>query len=162
MPGAPPFQGMPGAGPGFPGFMNGAGGWAGGGMGMGGPAGDPSGMHSPGVIRRGRQPNRAGPYDRRGPGARYPDRTGMPPGGNGSMFGAAGGRPLPGAAAYNIPAGHPAAAAAMAAGFGGPMRWDGATGAQAMPPKEAVQGRSLKSYEDLDAVGGSGGGELNY
>lgn len=29
-------------------------------------------------------------------------------------------------------------------------------------PREAVQGRSLKSYEDLDAVGGAGGGELNY
>jgi hypothetical protein len=35
-------------------------------------------------------------------------------------------------------------------------------GPQAMPPREAVQGRSLKSYEDLDAVGGSGSGELNY
>lgn len=29
-------------------------------------------------------------------------------------------------------------------------------------PREAVAGRSLKSYEDLDAVGGGGGGELNY
>jgi hypothetical protein len=35
-------------------------------------------------------------------------------------------------------------------------------GQQPMPPREAVQGRSLKSYEDLDAVGGSGSGELNY
>jgi hypothetical protein len=25
-----------------------------------------------------------------------------------------------------------------------------------------VQGRSIKSYEDLDAVGGGGSGELNY
>lgn len=39
---------------------------------------------------------------------------------------------------------------------------DGGSGHQAMGPREAVQGRSLKSYEDLDAVGGSGGGELNY
>jgi hypothetical protein len=29
-------------------------------------------------------------------------------------------------------------------------------------PREAVQGRSLKSYEDLDAVAGGGSGELNY
>jgi hypothetical protein len=29
-------------------------------------------------------------------------------------------------------------------------------------PREAVQGRSLKSYEDLDAVAGGGNGELNY
>lgn len=34
---------------------------------------------------------------------------------------------------------------------------DGAVG-----PPEAVQGRSLRSYEDLDAVGGAGSGELNY
>lgn len=132
-------------------------------MGMGGAA-DSSGLHNPGVIRRGRQQNRSGPYDRRGP--RYPGGAGgAPSGGSGrlsprGMFGA-GGRLPPSAAPYNIPAGHPAAAA-MAAGFG-PMRWDGgAGGAQAMGPKEAVQGRSLKSYEDLDAVGGSGGGELNY
>lgn len=31
-----------------------------------------------------------------------------------------------------------------------------------MGPREAVQGRSLKSYEDLDHVAGGGGGELNY
>ena len=35
-------------------------------------------------------------------------------------------------------------------------------GIAAMGPREAVQGRSLKSYEDLDAVGGNGNGELNY
>lgn len=39
---------------------------------------------------------------------------------------------------------------------------DGAAGGAAIGPSEAVQGRSLKSYEDLDAVAGSGGGELNY
>ncbi|KAF2099473.1 hypothetical protein NA57DRAFT_38699, partial [Rhizodiscina lignyota] len=47
----------------------------------------------------------------------------------------------------------------------GSMRFaDGAAGAAAgaMGPREAVQGRSLKSYEDLDAAGGSGTGELNY
>jgi hypothetical protein len=52
-------------------------------------------------------------------------------------------------------------------GRGGRMssggRWgDGAAGGAAIGPSEAVQGRSLKSYEDLDAVAGSGSGELNY
>ena len=48
----------------------------------------------------------------------------------------------------------------MASGAG---RWgDGAAGAAAVGPREAVQGRSLRSYEDLDAVAGGGGGELNY
>jgi hypothetical protein len=49
-------------------------------------------------------------------------------------------------------------------GRGGPGgRWgDGAAGGAAMGPREAVQGRSLKSYEDLDHVSGGGGGELNY
>lgn len=50
----------------------------------------------------------------------------------------------------------------MMMGMGAGARWDSGGGQQAMGPKEAVQGRSLKSYEDLDAVGGSGGGELNY
>ena len=45
----------------------------------------------------------------------------------------------------------------------GANRWgDGAAAGAAVGPKEAVQGRSLKSYEDLDAVGGSGAGELPY
>ncbi len=43
---------------------------------------------------------------------------------------------------------------------GGPRFADG--GAATVGPREAVQGRSLKSYEDLDAVGASGNGELNY
>ena len=29
-------------------------------------------------------------------------------------------------------------------------------------PVQSTQGRSIKSYEDLDAVGNGGGGELNY
>ncbi|RDL38581.1 putative Zinc finger protein [Venustampulla echinocandica] len=42
-------------------------------------------------------------------------------------------------------------------------RWgDGAAGVAAVGPREAVQGRSLRSYEDLDAVAGGGSGELNY
>jgi uncharacterized C2H2 Zn-finger protein len=44
----------------------------------------------------------------------------------------------------------------------GGSRWGDGAGAGAGGPREAVQGRSLKSYEDLDHVGGSGGGELNY
>lgn len=47
-------------------------------------------------------------------------------------------------------------------GGGGAGKWGDGVGAQTVGPREAVQGRSLKSYEDLDAVGGGGGGELNY
>jgi hypothetical protein len=48
-------------------------------------------------------------------------------------------------------------------GGSGAGRWgDGAAGGAAVGPREAVQGRSLKSYEDLDHVAGGGGGELNY
>lgn len=44
----------------------------------------------------------------------------------------------------------------------GGSRWGDGAGAAAGGPREAVQGRSLKSYEDLDQVSGGGGGELNY
>ncbi|KAM0512583.1 hypothetical protein ACHAPE_008760 [Trichoderma viride] len=46
----------------------------------------------------------------------------------------------------------------------GGSRWGDGAGAAAAAPREAVQGRSLKSYEDLDQVSGSGNGgaELNY
>ncbi|CAI0651226.1 unnamed protein product [Colletotrichum noveboracense] len=48
-------------------------------------------------------------------------------------------------------------------GRGGAGKWgDGAAGGAAVGPREATQGRSLKSYEDLDHVAGGGGGELNY
>jgi hypothetical protein len=43
----------------------------------------------------------------------------------------------------------------------GPPRF-GEGGAMAMGPREAVQGRSLKSYEDLDAAGAGATGELDY
>ncbi|TQV97243.1 arsenite resistance protein Ars2 [Cordyceps javanica] len=46
--------------------------------------------------------------------------------------------------------------------MGGGSRWGDGAGAGAGGPREAVQGRSLKSYEDLDQVSGNGGGELNY
>lgn len=94
-----------------------------------------------GPVRRGRpyQNNaRTGPYDRRPRDPRYGGENGRlspPPGSR---------RP-----------------GAMASGGG---RWgDGAAGGgAAVGPREAVQGRSLKSYEDLDAVAGGGSGELNY
>lgn len=49
----------------------------------------------------------------------------------------------------------------MGPGGFGPMMGEGGTGA--MGPQEAVQGRSLRSYEDLDAAAGDKGtGELDY
>ncbi|PHH64192.1 hypothetical protein CDD81_4939 [Ophiocordyceps australis] len=44
----------------------------------------------------------------------------------------------------------------------GGSRWGDGAGGAAGGPREAVQGRSLKSYEDLDQVSGGGDGELNY
>jgi len=106
-------------------------------------------MHHPGPMRRGRgragfshQP--AGPYDRRQP------RYGGPPVG----MGAGTGRLSPPRGAMGMTAG-----SMMRMGTG---KWGDGMGAMAVGPKEAVQGRSLKSYEDLDAVAGAGGGELNY
>ena len=142
------FQGVPGS---MPMMGMGQGNWGGNGM-MGGD------LHQPGVMRRGgRFNNRSGgPYDRRG---RYNHQGGgggrlSPVRGTG-MYGAGGRVPGNNPGAAFVPAGHPAAAMMMNAGF------PDATGGPAMP-REAVQGRSLKSYEDLDAVGGAGGGELNY
>jgi hypothetical protein len=61
---------------------------------------------------------------------------------------------------FSVPPGHPAANMVPPNPF--PDSMGGGGGPQGIPPREAVQGRSLKSYEDLDAVGGSGSGELNY
>jgi hypothetical protein len=99
------------------------------------PGGDERGG---GQVRRGgamggsRFQNRPGPYDRR-----QNPRWGL----EGTTNGAMGGR-----------------------GRSGPTnRWgDGAAGGAAMGPREAVQGRTIKSYEDLDQVSGGGAGELNY
>ncbi|OAL74672.1 hypothetical protein A7D00_0266 [Trichophyton violaceum] len=115
-------------------------------------------QHHPGVIRRGAgryaHSHRSGPYDRRT--ARHP-MSGPPGAGRLSPS-----RSMFGRVSMPIPAGHPATALMGAGAPGVPGgRWDAAA-QQAMGPKEAVQGRSLKSYEDLDAVGGAGGGELNY
>lgn len=140
MPGGFPAPGMP--------FVGAPGHWAGN---MPGAGEGPGGLHQPGVMRRGHNRNRAGPYDRRRPngnGRLSPVRMS-------NMYGA-GGRPPAG---MMVPPGHPAANMLTGNPFPDAM---GAGGAQAIPPREAVQGRSLKSYEDLDAVGGSGSGELNY
>lgn len=143
------FQGMPPGG--MPGFMmNQPGPWAGNGM----VAGDHPGLHQPGVMRRGNRYNNnrsSGPYDRRGrynaagSGRLSPVQDMYRPGGR---------MPANAGAAF-IPPGHPAAAMV-------PGGFPDAGSPQGMGPREAVQGRSLKSYEDLDAVGGAGGGELNY
>ncbi|PYH38195.1 hypothetical protein ABZX51_007995 [Aspergillus tubingensis] len=152
----PSFQSVPGSGvPGFMGVNNPS--WSGNGM----VSADGPGLHQPGVMRRGggRYNNRSGPYDRRG------NRHGAPGTGSGrlspvrgmsSMYGSGGRLPASSGPPY-IPPGHPAAALVGASGF-----VDAGAGQQGMGPREAVQGRSLKSYEDLDAVGGSGSGELNY
>ncbi|KIW21297.1 hypothetical protein PV08_01877 [Exophiala spinifera] len=102
------------------------------------------GNHTGGPIRRGggRYGNRSGPYDRN---ARNGQR------GYNNMGGLLRGQ-LP-------PSLNPAFIAQGGGGGGG--KWgDGAGGGMnAMGPREAVQGRSIKSYEDLDAApNGSGSG----
>ncbi|KAK3943645.1 serrate RNA effector molecule [Diplogelasinospora grovesii] len=91
----------------------------------------------------GRFQNRTGPYDRR-QNPRWGSQGAMDPM---TMMGP----PIPGSRGG---IGRP----------GGPAnRWgDGAAGGAAMGPREAVQGRTIKSYEDLDQVSGGVGGELNY
>jgi hypothetical protein len=99
---------------------------------------DMNGMHNPGAARRGggRFNNRPGPYDR---GARNMR-------GGSAMGGMRGPALMPGYLALG--------------GGGGGGKWgDGAGGGMnAMGPREAVQGRQIKSYEDLDAQPGGGGG----
>lgn len=169
---------LPGAFQGLPGFMgmHHVGSWNGA-AGMGG-GGDSAGLHQPGVIRRGaggRHNNRPGPYDRRGsrygPGAvagggasgRLSPIRGMP-GMYGGVGGVGGRFPMnaPGGGMPYIPPGHPAAKMMPPGPFPDAMGGVGGNAQQGMGPREAVQGRSLKSYEDLDAVGGAGSGELNY
>lgn len=98
--------------------------------------------HHPGPVRRGGNYRnvRTGPYDRRsrdGRDARWNGVGGRltPPRGGGGP----GGRP-----------------------GGGGNKWGDGAGVAAVGPREAVQGRNLKNYEDLDAVGGGAGSELNY
>jgi len=147
-----------------PGMMGGAGGAiaaaaaAAGGSASGWHAGsgDDRGSGSAGgPIRRGGGPmgggggrfqSRSGPYDRRGgQNARW--------GGGVDMNGGPGGM---GGTGY-VGGGRGGARPGIA------NRWgDGAAGGAAMGPREAIQGRTIKSYEDLDQVPGGGGGELNY
>lgn len=99
--------------------------------------GEDGGLHQPGPMRRGgrMQNNRFGPYDRRG--GRNSNAGRLSPRGAGPMM--------------------------MKAGMGGGFGGDGAQGARGIGPTEATAGRTMKSYQDLDAVGGGGaGGELNY
>lgn len=94
-------------------------------------------MHQTGPMRRGggRFNTRQGPYDRRQPN-RFNNDGRLTPMGNGNPMMKRG-------------------------GFGGAGKW-GDGGAQTVGPREAVQGRTLKKYDDLDAVEGGAAGELNY
>lgn len=98
-------------------------------------------MHQPGPMRRGggRFNNmRSAPYDRRQQPRFASDGRLTPMVSNGNPMNRRG-------------------------GFGGGAgKWGDGAGAQTVGPKEAVQGRTLKKYDDLDAVEGGGGGELNY
>ena len=122
--------------------------------------------HNPGAIRRGgnRFNNRSGPYDRRGNNPRnFSNRT-PSAGGFGSMDMGMGGRGGPMMGMGYLAQG----------GGGGAGKWGDGVGGGMSVPREAVQGRSIKSYEDLDAqptaatartgngAAGSGGGELDY
>ncbi|KAG8530753.1 uncharacterized protein KY384_004110 [Bacidia gigantensis] len=110
--------------------------------------------HQAGPMRRGggRFSNggmrSSGPYDRRQQPRFNPGGPMMMPNGNPMGMGMGMGRRPP----YVNPGG----------------KWGDGAGAQTVGPREAVMGRSLKKYDDLDAVeggagpGGSGGGELNY
>ena len=92
--------------------------------------------HQAGPMRRGGgrfNNQRSGPYDRRPQNPRFGANGRLTPPRNG-----------------------------MPPRMGGGGKWGDGAGAQTVGPREAVQGRSLKSYEDLDAVGASAGGELNY
>lgn len=148
MNGFPPGFVPPAGFPPFPNFGNHAvqmpGGWAGGGPPM---MMEGDGMHQAGPMRRGGgrfQSQRPGPYDRRQP--RYTGNPGRltPPRGGG-MAGM-GGMQMGGR---------------MGGGGGG--KWGDGAGAQTVGPREAVQGRVIVKYDDLDAVSGSAAGaELNY
>lgn len=82
---------------------------------------------------------RTGPYDRRQQPRYANDGRLTPLMGNGNPMGARRG------------------------GFGGGGgKWGDGAGAQTVGPKEAVLGRTIKKYDDLDAVAGGGGEELNY
>ncbi|EFX01799.1 arsenite resistance protein [Grosmannia clavigera kw1407] len=138
---------------------------AAGGAGMsaaGGPLGDSRGQ---GPIRRGgpgngRYNNRSGPYDRR------PMRWSQDGGLNGAGAAMYASGSSGGGGGYSRGGSRNGGGVGEFSGSGGPGgggRWgDGAGGGAAVGPREAIQGRTIKSYEDLDQVTGGGGGELNY
>ncbi|KIX01388.1 uncharacterized protein Z518_09113 [Rhinocladiella mackenziei CBS 650.93] len=101
------------------------------------------GSHGVGPIRRGggRYGNRSGPYDRnqRGSQRGYNNMGGMF---RGSL----------------VPGLNPGFIAQGGGGGGGKWGDGGGGGLNAVGPREAVQGRSIKSYEDLDAQPNGGGG----
>ncbi|CAK7270661.1 hypothetical protein SEPCBS119000_004203 [Sporothrix epigloea] len=120
-------------------------------------------LAGPGPVRRAgvqRSSNsRLSPYDRR-PMRWNPDVgiTGGPP-----MNGGSGGRNSRNGGNIGSlstgPAGFPAAGSQAALA----VRWgDGAGGGAAVGPREAIQGRTIRSYDDLDQIGNGAGGELNY
>ena len=123
--------------------------------------GDMGGMHNPGAVRRGGRfnNNRSGPYDR--------NRGSMQRGYSSGSMGGLGMRMPPGGGGGGMGMGF----LAQGGGGGGGKWGDGAAGGTG--PREAVQGRSIKSYEDLDAQptsggnaggggSGAGGAELDY
>jgi hypothetical protein len=150
-------------------FMGGMGGAGYMGNGAMQPGMDMGGLHNPGVMRKGgnRFNQRTGPYDRRGGGGRN-GYMGGGGGGGGGGFGAGLVSGGPGGM-MRMPSGAGMGFVAQGGGGGGGKWGDGAGGSM---PREAVQGRSIKSYEDLDAqpshgagtgaTGGSGGAELDY
>jgi hypothetical protein len=124
--------------------------------------GEMAGMHNPGAVRRGGRfnNNRSGPYDRN-------NRGNMQRGYSSGSMGGMGMRMPSGGIGTGLGMGF----LAQGGGGGGGKWGDGAAGGTG--PREAVQGRSIKSYEDLDAQpasggnaggggGGADGGELDY
>lgn len=108
------------------------------------PAGLDNGNHHAGPVRRGggnnRFNNRTTPYDRNGRNASR---------GYGNMNNMM--RPgMPGVNMGYIAQGGGGAGGKWGDGAGGPMN--------AIGPREAVQGRSIRSYEDLDAAPATGNG----
>lgn len=97
-------------------------------------------MHQTGPVRRGggrfSSLRQQGPYDRRQP-PKYANDGRLTPMSNTNPMNRRGGL------------------------VGGAGKW-GDGGAQTVGPREAVQGRTIKKYDDLDAAEGGGGAELNY
>ena len=111
------------------------------------------GMHNPGAIRRGGgggrfNNHRSGPYDRRGGRGNF--SRGNSDGSNPFTMGPPGMGMRMGSGGMGF--------VAQGGGGGGGKWGDGAGGRLAMAPTEAIQGRSIKSYEDLDAQPSTGGG----